>query len=139
MLVSRGALFAGLLLVPSRVTLIIAWVAYTLYRNCAFAAIFATLTHFLGFANLGVLVGLTLLVSGAASLCQPLIILLITVDLHGSYCYINYFQFGSMMVLFFFPIWAFLRERQLQRIDSTDSVAVVAVATTEARTAPGVR
>jgi hypothetical protein len=117
-----GALFAALLLVHSEAALIGAWVAYTLFRNCAFASLFATLTHYLGFSNLGVLVGLALLVSGVFSMLQPLIIKLIDMDLEGQYTYVNYFMFGSMLCLFYFPAWAFFREQHMKRTDSTDSV-----------------
>mmetsp|Transcript_41220 Transcript_41220/g.101702 ORF Transcript_41220/g.101702 Transcript_41220/m.101702 type:complete len:470 (-) Transcript_41220:233-1642(-) len=119
-----GALFASLLLVPSQITLISAWVAYTLFRNCAFAAIFSTLTHYLGFQNLGVLVGLTLFVSGIASMFQPLIIKLIDADLEGQYTYVNYFMLGSMLCLFYFPAWAFFREQHMKRTESTDSITI---------------
>ncbi|KAG8468650.1 hypothetical protein KFE25_013733 [Diacronema lutheri] len=119
-----GALFAALLLVPSEATLVGAWVAYTLFRNCAFASLFSTLTHFLGFQNLGVLVGLTLLVSGCVSMFQPLIIKLIDMDLMGQYTYVNYFMFGSMLCLFYFPAWAFFREQRMKRTDSTDSITI---------------
>lgn len=119
-----GVLFAGLLLVHTRVALICAWVAYTLFRNCAFATLFSFLTHYLGFQNLGVLVGLCLLVSGLVSMLQPLILRLIALDLNGQYLYVNYLQFASMVLLLYFPVWSFLRERHMRRTDSTDSVTI---------------
>lgn len=121
---SFGALFAALLLVPSEGTLVGAWACYTLFRNCAFASLFSTLTHFLGFQNLGVLVGLALLVSGCVSMLQPLIIRLIDADLEGQYRYVNYFMLGSMLLLFYFPAWAFFREQRMKRTDSTDSITI---------------
>jgi MFS family permease len=119
-----GIGFTALLFVPSKVALVGAWVCYTLFRNCAFASLFATLTHYLGYTNLGVLVGLALLASGCASMLQPLIIRLIDAQLDGQYFYVNCTQLACLVAILYFPALAFYKEHRLKRTDSSESISI---------------
>lgn len=119
-----GIAFTLLLFVPSRAALVGAWCAYTLFRNCVFASLFSALTHYLGFQNLGVLVGLVLLVSGVTCTLQPLIVRLIDDRLDGQYFWVNCLQLGCMCCCLYFPAWAFFRESHLRRTFSAESVTI---------------